>query len=72
MTDRPPFLTVGYHKGEMDFGINCDIDNLTYEQMNEFRVMCCVAIGQAESMWRRAQDARNPAGVTKATLKTIE
>ncbi len=49
-------LTVGYHKGEMDFGVNASISELTYEQMTEFRAMCMVAIGQAESMWRTARE----------------
>ncbi len=46
-------LTVGYHKGEMDFGVNCSIDELTYEQMRDFREMVCIAVGQAEQMWRK-------------------
>ena len=53
-------LTVGYHKGEMDFGINCSIDELTYEEMKNFREMVCVAIGQAEQMWRRKSSGRQP------------
>ena len=53
-------LTVGYHKGEMDFGINCSIDELSYEEMRAFREMVCVAIGQAEQMWRRKMSGREP------------
>ena len=53
-------LTVGYHKGEMDFGVNCSIDELTYEQMKDFREMVCVAVGQAEQMWRRKMSGREP------------
>lgn len=49
-------LSVGYHKGEMDFGVNASIKDLSLEQMNELRIMTIVAIGQAESMWR---DSRN-------------
>lgn len=48
-------LSVGYHKSEMDFGVNCSIVDLSYEQMNELRIMTMVMIGQAESMWRRAR-----------------
>ena len=46
-------IEIGYHKGEMDFGINCSISDLTLDQLNELRIMTIVAIGQAESMWRR-------------------
>lgn len=53
-------LTVGYHKGEMDFGVNCSISDLNQEQMNEFRAMCMVAIGQAESMWRNSNEKKHP------------
>ena len=48
-------ITVGYHKGEMDFGVNCSIDNLTLKQMNELRIMTMVAIGQAERMWEQSR-----------------
>lgn len=48
-------LTVGWHKGEMDFGVNASIRDLTYEQMRNFREMTIVAIGQAENMWRNNQ-----------------
>lgn len=48
-------LKIGYHKGEMDFGI-CGVSELTYEQMKEFREMIVVAIGIAEDTWRRAQE----------------
>jgi len=44
-------LSVGYHKGEMDFGVNSSIRDLSHEQMNQFRQMLIVAIGQAERMW---------------------
>lgn len=44
-------LTVGYHKGEMDFGVNASIRDLSYEEMSKFREMLVVAIGQAERMW---------------------
>lgn len=45
-------ITIGYHKGEMDFGINGSICELTLKQMDELRIMTIVAIGQAEQMWR--------------------
>jgi hypothetical protein len=54
------FLTVGYHKGEMDFGINCDIEKLTYEEMRAFRETVCVAVGQAEQMWRKSFTGKDP------------
>lgn len=49
-------ITVGYHKGEMDFGVNGSITELNLEQMNELRIMTMVAIGQAESIWRRYRE----------------
>lgn len=55
-------LNVGYHKGQMDFGVNCSIDELSYEEMRKFREMVVVAIGVAESMWRTAQEKKNPVG----------
>lgn len=54
MNERPIF-TVGYHKSEMDFGVNCEIENLSYEQMRKFREILIVGIGVAEKMW---QDSR--------------
>lgn len=56
------FLTVGYHKGEMDFGVNTSIQDLTFEQMKDFREMTIVAIGQAENMWRNEQEKKHPVG----------
>ncbi len=52
-------ITVGYDKGEMDFGVLSSIADLSIEQMNELRIMTMVAIGQAESMWRNAR-GNNP------------
>ena len=49
--DEKDLITVGYHKGEMDFGISSVVGVLTYEQMKELREMIVVAIGQAERMW---------------------
>lgn len=53
------FLTVGYHKGEMDFGVNGSIRDLSYEEMKSFREMIVVAIGTAEDMWRREQENKS-------------
>lgn len=55
-----PIFTVGYHKGEMDFGVNGSIQDLSYEQMRAFREMVVVGIGQAEQMWGRAQEKKHP------------
>lgn len=52
-------LTVGYHKGEMDFGVNGSIADLTREEMRNFREMVVVAIGQAEQMWGRSWQEKN-------------
>lgn len=53
--DENSFLNVGYHKGEMDFGVNTSVADLTYKQMKELREMTIVAIGQMERMWGDAQ-----------------
>ena len=47
-----PLLSVGYHKGEMDFGVSASVKELSYEQMKELREMTVVGIGIMESMWR--------------------
>lgn len=54
------YITVGLYKGEMDFGVNLAIEELSYEKMRELRQMICVAIGQAEQMWRRRKDLEPP------------
>ena len=56
--DTQQFLEVGYHKGEMDFGVNSSVADLTYEQMKELREMTIVAIGQMEAMWARGMEER--------------
>lgn len=55
MPDELKYISIGPHKGEMDFGVNASIGDLTLEQMNDLRIMTIVAIGQAENMWRDAQ-----------------
>ena len=59
MTNKEDILTVGENKGEMDFGVRSSIADLTYEEMQEFRATCMVAIGVAEDMWRDAQRRLN-------------
>jgi len=59
MNNERTILSVGYYKGEIDFGVNAEIADFTYEQMKEFREMCMVAIGQAEMMWGR-NNRKNP------------
>lgn len=56
--DKQQFLSVGYHKGEMDFGVNCSVRDLTYKQMKELREMIIVGIGQMEQMWAEAQQLK--------------
>jgi hypothetical protein len=48
-------ITIGWHKSEMDFGINCSVATLTAEEMNELRIMAMVAISRAEMMWEKEQ-----------------
>lgn len=61
---RKNILTVGWHKGEMDFGINGSITELSYEQMKSFREMLMVAIGQAERMWSDENSFKSQVGNT--------
>ena len=49
-------ITIGWHKGELDFGISGEILSLDLEQMNKLREMIVVAIGTAENMWRRERE----------------
>ena len=55
MKDELKFISIGYHKGEMDFGVNASIGDLSIEEFNQLRIMTIVAIGQAENMWRDAR-----------------
>lgn len=54
------FISVGWHKGEMDFSVNCSIADLSYEQMKSLREMIVVGIGQAERMWSQGQTKSSP------------
>ena len=45
------YITISKEKGEMDFGVNCSIVDLTHDEFNELRIMTMVAIGQAERMY---------------------
>ncbi len=56
-----PYISIGYHKGEMDFSIAATVCELNYEEMNDLRSMIVVAIGTMEDMWRREQQKRAPA-----------
>ena len=64
-------ITVGWYKGNMDFGVNCAIEDLTYEEMKSLREMLCVAIGQAEQMWAKGHNRKHPA-TTNITSVTGE
>ena len=48
-------ITIGYHKGELDYGVSAQVGALTLKQMREVRQMIVVAIWCAEDMWRRNQ-----------------
>ncbi len=54
-------ITVGFCKGEIDFGVRCTVSELTLKEMNQLRIMMCVAIHEAESMWAREQAKKYPA-----------
>ena len=49
-------ITIGYHKGEMDFGVNGSVVDLSLEELNQLRIMTCVAIQQAQNMWSRGNE----------------
>lgn len=55
-----PYFYVGLHKGEMDFGVSGSVCDLSYEEMRRLREMIVVGIGSLESMWRHAQESKNP------------
>lgn len=46
-------ITIGFNKGEADFGINGSISNLSFEKLQELRAIIPVAIYVAEDIWRR-------------------
>ena len=54
-------LTVGRKKGDWDFSVRATIQELSYEEMKDFRSMVIVAIGTMEDMWRRQVEKDNPA-----------
>jgi len=56
-------ISIGYHKGEVDFSINCEITNLTLEELKDIREMIVVAIWQAEDMWHK--NHKIPRGTSK-------
>ncbi len=53
-------ITIGFHKGEMDFGVNGSVGELNYRELSELRQMIVVAIYVAEDMWRREQSRKEP------------
>lgn len=62
MSVKESLLAVGFDKnGGFDFGVNCSVADLSYEQMTKLRAMTVVAIGSMEDMWRREQAAKHPA-----------
>lgn len=54
-------FTVGFEKGEADFGVSSEVTSLNFKQMNDLRAMITVAIGTMEEMWRREQEKKHPA-----------
>ncbi len=66
-----PIIQIGKHKGDFDFSVGAIIGDLTYEEMNEFRAMCMVAIGTSESMWRRMKEQENPPQEHKNNLNNL-
>ncbi len=71
MSEEQDFLSVGYHKGEMDFGVNSSVIKLSYEEMGELRKMIVVAIGTMEDMWRREREKNFPQAENKRSTNSI-
>lgn len=70
---RQQFLEIRHTRwGKMAFSVNCSIADLTYEEMCEFRVMACVGIAQAESIWKRANEAKQQSQSKAATPSSTE
>jgi hypothetical protein len=65
MNNNHHLITIGYHKGELDFGVNSSITELSLSEMKELREMIIVAIYVAEDMWRREAEKKNPAQTVK-------
>ena len=62
MSVKRALIEVGLDKdGQFDFGISCQICDLSVDKMNDLRAMMCCAIGTAEDMFRREIERRNPA-----------
>lgn len=59
-------ITVGWHKGEVDFRVSGMAADLTFEQMQQLRAMIPVAIAQLENMFMRGVQERNPAAQEKS------
>jgi hypothetical protein len=53
-----PLITIGFDKGEAEFGIRGDLADLSFDRMQELRAMIPVAIAQAEIMWRDVQSQK--------------
>ncbi|HDL02488.1 MAG TPA: hypothetical protein ENH20_01490 [Candidatus Pacearchaeota archaeon] len=70
--DEQQFLSIGYHKGEMDFRVNYSVSELTYKQMKELREMTIVGIGRMERMWATAQEKkREPPNYPKTIEEAV-
>jgi len=54
MKTEVDLISVGYHKGEVDFSVNSAIANLTIEELKKIRETIVVAIWCAEDMWQKA------------------
>jgi len=52
MSEQANLVSIGWHKGEMDFSVSALVGKLTHEQMTELRAMICVAIGITENTFR--------------------
>lgn len=69
MSVKQMLIEIGWDKnGQMDFGVSGLVGDLTPEQMNDFRSMIPVAIGQAENMWRRY---RETSGLTAEEVRAV-
>ena len=70
---KKEIITIGFDKnGEVDFGVNCSISELSLKQLKEIREMIVVAIWCAEDMWRRNNQPTNQPIINKDMPNKID
>lgn len=65
-------VSVGWHKGELDFRVSMSISQLDAAQMKEFRSMALIALAEAQRIWFDAWMDRPENRAYQATPRRIE